>query len=228
MAVFGITRVSTFDQTEGTSLDVQRKKVGAVAALADLVVDHIYEDAGISGSVPLSERPQGGAMVQALQAGDTVIANKIDRIFRNAADALATVEKWKAMDVKLIIAEFGADPVTENGTSKLLFGILSMVAEFERQTILDRTSSGRAEKKAKGGHIGGSSPFGYLKIGEGKGAMLEPVEAQQHAIDRMVSLKEGGESLRSIANIIMDEFGFKVSHVAVKGALQRRIELQMI
>ena len=224
MAAFGLTRVSTLDQAEGTSLDEQERKIQAIATVAGLHVDRIFTDAGISGSVPLSERPAGGEMVALLQPGDTVVCNKIDRLFRSAADALITVKEWQESGIDLIVVAFGADPVTANGTSKLMMGILSMVAEFERDLIRERMDEGRAAKKAKGGHIGGTAPFGYRKLGEGRGAMLEPVEAEQRAIDRMVSLKAKGSSLRGIAETVKNEFGFPVSHVAVKNALSRRSE----
>ena len=120
MAVFGITRVSTMDQAEGTSLEVQEEKIKAMATIAGLTVDRVFEDAGISGSVPLAERPEGGEMVRLLQPGDTVICNKIDRMFRSAADALTTVKEWQENGIDLIVVDFGTAPVTENGTSKLL------------------------------------------------------------------------------------------------------------
>ncbi len=222
MAVYGVTRVSTADQVEGTSLDEQRRKIHAIATVADLTVDHVFEDRGISGSVPLGKRPEGSKLFEVLQPGDTVIAYKIDRLFRNAADALATVQDWRDRGIDLIIAAFGADPVTANGVSKLLFGILAMTAEFERETIRERLAEGREAKRAMGGHIGGSAPFGYETVGEGRGAMLVPVPDQQDAIDRMVELRAAGKSFRAIAEAILDETGHKLSHVSVKTALLRR------
>lgn len=222
MAVYGITRVSTLDQTEGTSLSEQERKIHAVAVLAGLSVDEVYTDAGISGSVPLAERPEGRKMVGKLKTGDTVICYKIDRLFRSAADALSTVTAWQDKGIDLIVVEFGADPVTSNGTSKLLMGILSMVAEFERGLIRQRMADGREAKKAAGGHIGGSAPFGYRKLGEGRGAMLEPIPEQQAAIDDMVRLKAEKLSLRAVAERIREQYGFKVSHVAVRNAIARR------
>jgi len=222
MAIYGLTRVSTFSQIEGTSLDEQRRKIAAIAELAGLTVNRIFEDAGVSGSIPLADRPEGGAMAAAIEAGDTVIVTKIDRLFRSAADALTTVEAWQKRGVQLIVAEFGISPITENGTSKLLFGILSMVAEFERGLINERVAEGKRAKAAKGGHIGGTTPFGYRKEGEGKAAYLAPEPAEQAAIDQMVTLREAGVSLRSIATQIGATHGFKVSWKAVRNALARR------
>lgn len=221
MAVYGVTRVSTLDQVEGTSLDEQRRKIEAAAIMAGLIIDEIFEDRGISGSIPLGKRPEGAKLFEKLQPGDTVIALKIDRLFRNASDALATAQDWKAREIDMIIADFGHSPVTENGTSKLLFGILAMTAEFERELIRERLAEGRTAKTAKGGHIGGTAPFGYEKVGEGRGAMLIPVPEEQAAIERMVELRESGASLRAIAETVTTETGISVSHMAVKTALNR-------
>jgi DNA invertase Pin-like site-specific DNA recombinase len=226
MAVYGVTRVSTLDQVEGTSLVEQERKIDAVAALADLEVDQIFSDPGISGGVHLSDRPAGGELISLLATGDIVIAAKLDRLFRSAADALTTIEDWKAREIDLIIAEFGPTPVTENGISKMMVGLLAVVADFERSLIRERMATGRAAKKQMGGHIGGYCPFGYRKVGAGKGAMLVAVDDEQRAIDRMEALREENLSLRVIAERINDECGFTVSHVAVKNALARREELR--
>lgn len=219
MAVYTYQRVSSIEQTEGTSLATQEAKCRGAALMMEAEVDEVFADGGLSGSVPLAERPAGAKMLDRLTPGDVIITKSIDRMFRNAADALATVETWKKQGVSLVIADFGSDPVTENGTSKLLFGVLAMVAEFERQSIKDRVALGRAAKRAAGGHIGGSAPFGYRKKGEGKQAILEPVAREQQAIGRMKELRAAGASFRAIADAINSEFGedgVKVSHMAVK------------
>jgi DNA invertase Pin-like site-specific DNA recombinase len=160
-----------------------------------------------------------------LEAGDTIIAAKLDRLFRSAADALVSVEGWKESGIDLIIAEFGPTPVTDNGISKLLVGLLACVADFEHGLIRERVISGRAAKRRAGGHVGGHVPFGYRKIGTGKAAILEPIPEQQLAIDRMQELHREGLSLRGIAARVKDERGFAVSHIPVRNALARRAEV---
>jgi DNA invertase Pin-like site-specific DNA recombinase len=216
MATYIYTRVSTVDQIEGTSLEEQERKCRGVAMMQGWEVKELYSDPGISGGVELSARPDGRKLSDRLEAGDIVIASKIDRLFRSSADALSTVEAWKKGGINLVIAEFGADPVTENGTSKLLFGILSMVAEFERGIIKERMQSGRDAKKASGGHVGGARPFGHDVVGEGRGAYLVENEVEQKAIVRIKELRAAGVSLRGSASAANDEFGLKVSHMVVK------------
>jgi hypothetical protein len=62
---------------------------------------------------------------------------KLDRAFRSAADALGTLEQLKDDKVGLHMIDLGGD-VTGNGISKLVFTILSAVAENERDRIRER------------------------------------------------------------------------------------------
>jgi len=93
----------------------------------------------VSGSVPLADRPEGQRLLATLQPGDTVITAKLDRAFRSAADALGTLEQLKEDKIGLHMIDLGGD-VTGNGISKLVFTILSAVAENERDRIRERSA----------------------------------------------------------------------------------------
>lgn len=222
MGVYGYTRVSTAEQAadDRTSLETQRRKIAAAAELAGLALDGVVDEPGVSGAKPLAERPEGGALLNRLQRGDTLIVSRLDRAFRNAADALATAERLKARKVDLIVADMGSEPVTQNGVSRMFFGMLALVAEFERERTRERLGDGRAAKRAAGGHIGGTAPFGWRKVGAGRAARLEPDPAQQEAIGTMRTLATAGASLRSIAGEVRQRHGFAVSHLAVRNALR--------
>jgi hypothetical protein len=92
-------------------------------------------------------------MLARLSPGDVIIAAKLDRLFRSARDALATVDRLKERGVSIVLADMGAEPVTENGVSKLFFSILASVAEFERWRIAERMQEGRVGKRTRGGHV---------------------------------------------------------------------------
>jgi DNA invertase Pin-like site-specific DNA recombinase len=158
-----------------------------------------FIDPGVSGSVPLSKRPEGGRMYAALQKGDLIVAAKLDRLFRSALDALTVVEDLKARGVKLILADLGSDPVTDSGISKLFFSIMASMAEFEKTRIAERMDDGRKGKKARGGHIGGKAPYGFRKVGAGRDAMLEPDPDEQAIIDLARQMRGSGASLGAIA-----------------------------
>jgi Resolvase, N terminal domain len=68
MAIYGYCRVSTVRQAnEGESLDVQRRQIEGYAHLHGLTLDDVVVEEGVSGSIPVAERPAGGALVR--QAG---------------------------------------------------------------------------------------------------------------------------------------------------------------
>jgi DNA invertase Pin-like site-specific DNA recombinase len=204
--------VSSVEQAaeDRSSLDVQLRVCEAAATIAKLPAPVPVVDPGVSGSIPLAERPEGGKMVAALQPGDTVIAAKLDRLFRSAVDALSSVESLKAQGVKLILVDIGTEPVTESAVAKMFLGILASVAEFEKNRILDRMATGRIEKRKSGGHIGGKPPYGFRKVGAGKSARLEPDEDECAVIEAVRQMRSGGASFRSIS-----------SRLAERGVLSR-------
>jgi DNA invertase Pin-like site-specific DNA recombinase len=221
MATYGYLRVSTAEQAadDRSSLEAQRRKIEAVAQLADLILDRVFEEPGVSGGKPLAERPSGSELTRILMKGDTLIVAKLDRAFRNAADALAMAEQWKRRGIDLIIADMGSEPVTHNGVSKMFFGMLALVAEFERERIKERLAEGRSGKKAKGGHVGGTAPFGYRVEGKGREARLVPVPEQQAAIATVHELAGQGQSLRAIAAEVLQRHRLSVSHMTVRAVL---------
>jgi DNA invertase Pin-like site-specific DNA recombinase len=204
MAAYGYIRVSSAEQAgdDRTSLETQRRKVAAVAELCGLDLARIIEEPGVSGGTAMAERPGGREPLSLLQRGDTVIVSKLDRGFRNAADALAQTETWKRQGIDPIVADMGSEPVTQNGVSRMFFGMLALVAQFERERIAERTAEGRAAKRKAGGHIGGTAPFGYRKVGEGRTARLEPIGQELEAIETMRALAAEGHATRSIATVV--------------------------
>jgi putative DNA-invertase from lambdoid prophage Rac len=63
MEVYGYTRVSTAQGTEGESLDFQERSLAGYALGMDWTVDRIFNERGVSGSTPLADRPQGAALL---------------------------------------------------------------------------------------------------------------------------------------------------------------------
>lgn len=179
----GYTRVSTAEQAHGSSLDDQACAIESVALARGVKVDGIFSDLGVSGSVPLNDRPEGQKLVADLKPGDTVVASKLDRLFRSASDALTTVEALQKRKVGVILADMGPEPVTGNGSAKLFFSMLAAFAEFERGRIAERMADGKAGKAARGGHIGGSAPYGFRIVGQGREAMLEEDEGEREIVE---------------------------------------------
>jgi putative DNA-invertase from lambdoid prophage Rac len=212
MAVYGYVRVSTTRQAdEGESLDVQQRTIAGYAMMHGLTVDRMFVERGISGSKPLSDRPEGAVLLATLRAGDIIITAKLDRMFRSALDALEVLGRLKKAGVALHMIDLGGD-VTANGISKLVFTILSAVAEAERDRIRERVATVKADQRARGRYLGGRVPFGYVLGAEGE---LVEDAAQQAAIGRMRELRRAGRPLRAIADNMRQE-GHQVSHEGVK------------
>lgn len=220
MAFFGYARVSTTEQADGTSLEEQKRRIRAVAHFHGHICHEVFADAGVSGSTPLNERPQGYRMLLDAKKGDTIIASKMDRMFRSASDALATMERFREQGIKLILCDMGTDPVTENGVSKLLFGILASMAEFERERINERCREGEAAKKAAGGWLGGKPPFGFMIEGSGKSARCVPDPALADAVADIRRCWENGTSLRGASQYLSGK-GVRVSFNQVHRVYQK-------
>jgi putative DNA-invertase from lambdoid prophage Rac len=215
MSVFGYCRVSTIRQAEeGESLDVQERTIAGYALMHGLTVARTFIERGVSGSKPLTERPEGKALLAGLVAGDVVITPKLDRMFRSALDALDVLAKLKAKGVSLHMIDLGGD-VTGNGISKLVFTILSAVAEAERDRIRERVSTTKADQRERGRYLGGIVPYGF-KVDDA-GALIE-VPEQMAMIAQMHDLREHGWSLRHIAKVL--DCG--LSHEAVRAILARQ------
>lgn len=216
MTFHSYIRVSTDGQRDNSSPEEQRRKNAAVADYHGLSDDLcVFEDLGVSGAIPLAERPGGAVMWENLEEGDVVCVSKLDRAFRSAEDALVTSRKLRERGVDLIVADLSVDPITKNGIGKIFFNLMASFAEFERERISERLSGGAAAKRARGGFGGGRRPFGYDIVGSGKESRLEPNVAEQGAIEVMVRLRRKGTPTRAIAAAVLEETGQAVSHVTV-------------
>lgn len=221
MAVYGYTRVSTGRQAEeGESLGAQQRRIEGYAMMQGLQVEQMFVERGISGSTRLHDRPQGAKLLGVLKLGDVVITPKLDRMFRSALDALDVLAKLKDAGVSLHMIDLGGD-VTGNGISKLVFTILSAVAEAERDRIRERIRDVKADQKKRNRFLGGSVPFGWAL---GKDGELMKDDAQQTAIRRMRAMHSKGLSLRAISAELAND-GFTISHAGVKNILDAEGEL---
>ncbi len=195
MKVVGYIRVSTAEQSKrGESLDAQRRMIEGYAMMKGWQLVDVFVEAGVSGSIPLADRPEGKRLLATVGKGDAVITPKLDRMFRSAADALATLEVLKADGVSLHMIDLGGD-VCGNGISKLVFTILSAVAESERDRIRERIRDVKQSLAAQGRYNGGKRPFGFDIMGD----RLVPNEAEQAALADMRTMREAGASLPMIA-----------------------------
>lgn len=214
---FAYLRVSTTRQAEeGESLGAQERVCAGYCQMHGLSIDTTFIERGISGSTPLASRLEGARLLTTVQAGDNIVAAKLDRLFRSANDALVTLEQFKALGVHLHLLDLGGD-VVGNGVAKLVFTVLAAVAEAERDRIRERIADVKADQKSRARYLGGRRPFGFTV--DATGALIQVAE-EQAAIARMSAMRQQGASLRAITETIQAE-GFELSHEGVRAALNR-------
>lgn len=193
--VFGYARVSTATQADdGEGLAAQREKLAGYAAMQGWRLDAVYADRGVSGSRPLSERPEGRAMLATLAPGDIVVVAKLDRAFRSANDALAQLDHLKGRGIALHLLDLGGD-VTGGGVAGLTFTIMSAVAQFERERLTERIREGKAQVADQGRYNGGAPPFGYTVDAQGW-LVRDPATAPGR--DYLEAAARDGQSARAI------------------------------
>jgi len=138
------TRVSADEQArEGVSLDAQADRCLRYCELHGLEVAAVLREEAVSAGIPLGKRPIGAQLVARLANGDAqhVVALKLDRLFRNAADALAQTEAWAANGVALHLVDFGGQMLSTDGAvGRMFLTMLAAFAEFERMMVSERTS----------------------------------------------------------------------------------------
>lgn len=210
MAFYGYARVSTERQsTEGASLGVQETILHGMAMQHQGELARIFREEGVSGSVHLSARPQGAAMLEGLRKGDVILATRLDRLFRSALDALQSLEDFGKRGVRVIFGDIGD---TESANGRLMLTILAGVAEAERNIIRERIRAVKRAQNNQGRYLGGRLPFGHLAAADGS-LTLTPEGARGRA--EALRLREQGLSLRAIA-AEMRARGWSISHMGVR------------
>ncbi|MCR5684836.1 MAG: recombinase family protein [Lachnospiraceae bacterium] len=150
--VYGYARVSTTAQAkDGNSLEAQEEVLKAAGALM------VYSDA-YTGTK--SDRPELNRLLDMLQEGDTLAVTKLDRIARNLTQGIELINGLNRKGVKVHVLNMGL--MDDTPTGRLIRNVMLSFAEFERDTIMERTREGKRIAKSKDGYREGR-PKKYSK-----------------------------------------------------------------
>ncbi|MDA8307500.1 MAG: recombinase family protein [Deltaproteobacteria bacterium] len=175
MKVTGYIRVSTEDQArEGVSLEAQEGKIRAWADLNGYAEVEIFTDAGISGS-SMDKREGLHAALKAVGKDDALIVYSLSRLARSTKDTLMIADKLMDQGADLVSLSEKIDTTTAAG--KMVFRMLAVLAEFERDQIAERTQTALAHKKSKGERVG-SIPYGFRLAEDRKHLLPDPAEQE--------------------------------------------------
>jgi site-specific DNA recombinase len=165
MAVAVYLRVSTEEQRERQSIATQREFGERYCQLHKLAVSRVYADDGVSGTVPLEQRLDGGQILRDARLGkfDQLLVYKLDRLGRDTRlilNAVAELEK-AGVRIRSMTEEFD----TGTATGRLMLTLLSGFASHEREVIRERSVAGANRVAEAGVWLGGIVPYGYRKVG---------------------------------------------------------------
>lgn len=186
-----------------------------MAAWADLngyELAGVFVDAGISGTK--ADRPGLAAALAAVDKRDALVVYSLSRLSRSTKHTIEISERLDKAGADLVSISEKIDTTTAAG--KMVFRMMAVLAEFERDQLAERTSAAMQHKKAKGERVG-AVPYGKALAGDG--VALVNVPAEQEVIAEARRLHAAGLSLRKIAGMLAEK-GFKARNGKVFAATQ--------
>ena len=214
MKAIAYIRVSTEEQApDGVSLDAQRAKIEAWCMANDYELAHVFVDAGLSGK-RADNRPALNDALATDGKGDALIVYSLSRLSRSTKDTLAIAERIEKAGADLVSLSERID--TTPAAGKMVFRMLAVLSEFERDQLAERTKMAMQHKKGRG-ELVGAVPYGKTLADDG--VTLLDDHAEQAVIAEARRLHGAGFSLRKIAATLAQK-GFMVRNGKVFAATQ--------
>lgn len=200
-------RVSTDKQADrGVSLEAQRAKVNQYAELYDLELIEVIVDAGESASS--LNRPGLQRALKMLRDGtaSALLIVKLDRLTRSVRDLCDLVEDY-FRDGKCALLSVGEQVDTRSAAGRMMLNLLTVIGQWEREAIGERTVAAMQHLKDQGKFTGGPHvPYGYELADDGE--TLRVNHAEQQVIAEAKKLRgqrtERRMSLRGVAATLAD------------------------
>ena len=192
-------RVSTDIQVDGYSIEAQIESLENYLKSQGWTNYKTYIDPGFSGKD--LNRPAIQRLIRDCNNGliDMVLVFKLDRLSRSKKDTLELIEEvFNKNNVGFISIRERFDTTSPFG--KAMIGILSVFAQLERETILERTRIG-LKKRAENGYWrgGGKTPFAY-DYDQEKGILVVNQE-RKVIFDLLKTLRLQGYSYRELEKV---------------------------
>lgn len=192
-------RVSTDKQENGRDAQVARLKEWA--ARAGIAFDAEFLDEDVSAlSVRLQDRPQGKLLWDRLEAGDIVVATRMDRMFRRLADMATTIDAWRKLGVRLKLLDMDIDMESPNG--RAIAGFLAVAAQLESELHGQRKREVFANKRRTGQPYSWVRPYGWVRTKDKRGKLsgYAPSPQERRLGQRILDMRSAGQSWQEIAS----------------------------
>lgn len=230
MKAIGYTRVSTDGQVaDGVSLDAQQARIRAWCEANGYSLMGLHVDAGLSGSRSDNRPALQAALTEACHHKAAFIVYSLSRLARSTKDAITISERLAKSGADLVSLSERIDTTTAAG--KMVFRMLAVLAEFERDQIAERTKGALSHMRNEGKRISGRLPFGYDLAPDGQNLLPNPQE--QEGLRLILALKKSGKGRRRIAAVlskrgIATKTGTAWSPQAVGAILKREEKTQRV
>jgi site-specific DNA recombinase len=194
-AAIAYVRVSTEGQAvEGVSLDAQRSKIAAWCEVNGMGLEAVYTDAGISGKRADNRPELQRALDHACKCKGALVVYSLSRLARSTKDTIVIGERLDKAGADLVSLSERID--TTSAAGRMIFRMLAVLSEFERDCIAERTTLALQHKRAKGERVG-SIPFGTHLAADG--IALEADAGEGRVVGMVRDLHARGLSLSAIA-----------------------------
>lgn len=190
----GYVRVSTEAQAvDGVSLEAQRARIEAWCLANGYELAGLHVDAGISGKRADNRPGLQAALIEVGRAkGAALVVYSLSRLARSVKDTLEIAGRLDRSGADLVSLSEKID--TTSAAGRMVFRMLAVLAEFERDLCGERTKAALSLKKHRGECVG-EVPLGWRRDGD----RLVPEPAGQRAVATIRELRERGFTLREIA-----------------------------
>lgn len=199
MKAIGYARVSTDGQvTDGVSLDAQQAKIRAWCVVNSCELVGLHIDAGLSGCRADNRPGLQGALTAACQQKAALVVYSLSRLARSTKDAIGISDRLAKSGADLVSLSERID--TTSAAGKMIFRMLAVLAEFERDQIAERTKGALSHMRMQGKRISGKIPYGYDLSSDGN--TLTPNFAEQEGLRFLLAQRAAGNGRRKIATAL--------------------------
>ena len=193
MTAHGYCRISV-QNDDGVSLAHQQERIEAWAKASGHELAGMFVEVRSAGRA--DNRPQlKKAMAAACRDGGILVVYSLSRFSRSVRDTLALAEQLERSGANLASLSESLD--TSNAMGRMFFKLMSVLAEFERDQLRERTTNAMSHLRQHNKRISYKIPMGYNLAKDG--ITLLPNQQEQATIARIVERRASGMTLGAIA-----------------------------
>lgn len=195
MDAIGYIRVSTAGQADdGVSLDAQRERLEAWCLVNGYTLAAVHVDAGLSGKRSDNRPALQAALDEVCSKKGVLVVYSLSRLARSTKDTLTIADRLERSGADLASISEKID--TTSAAGKMVFRMLAVLAEFERDLVSERTTVAMQHKRNQGERVG-TVPYGFELCADG--FTLRRNENEQRVLELINELRADGFTLRAIA-----------------------------